>query len=374
MKIGIDGRALLGSRTGVGRYVYELCREIDLLLPSAQFYVYSPLPIDLPVISDRWTLRLDDSIFAKWLKPVLWIKFRCGYLCKQDDLNVFWGAATFLPDLSVAVRTVVTIYDLNFVIAPETMSFTHRWAFKLFFVKNLARANIVSAISMGTSDRLLKIFGRRADIIVPPSVNPSFGPQQEVLIQGVMKKYSLERPYLLAVATWEPRKNLELLILTFLQMKKQGFLNSCKLVLVGGRGWKDNRLSRLLKDTDQIIPLGFVPEEYLPAIYAGADIFVFPSIYEGYGMPVAEAIACGTRTVTSDIPELQEAGGVNAIYIQPTAEGIRRGILQGLSETHLSGSSDQIISTWRDGALTLIAAFTDLAACYSESKDATYAS
>ncbi|SNX29118.1 Glycosyltransferase involved in cell wall bisynthesis [Polynucleobacter meluiroseus] len=360
MKIGIDGRALLGSRTGVGRYVYELCREIDLLLPSAQFYVYSPLPLELPVISDRWTLRLDDSIFAKWLKPVLWLKFRCGYLCKQDNLNVFWGAATFLPDLSLAVRTVVTIYDLNFVIAPKTMSFTHRWAFKLFFVKNLARANIVLAISMGTSERLLKIFGRRADVIVCPSVNPSFVRQREDVIKSVMKKYSLDRPYLLAVATWEPRKNLELLILTFLEMKNQGHLNSYKLVLVGGRGWKDQRLSALSRKTDQIISLGFVPEECLPAIYTGADIFIFPSIYEGFGMPVAEALACGTTTITSDTPELREVGGNDAIYIEPTLEGIRRGILDGLGQPLKHNFIAQATHSWEDGARSMVTAFTEL--------------
>lgn len=356
MKIGIDGRALQGARTGVGRYVYELCRELDRALPAAQFFVYSSVSLEMPVLSERWILRLDQSPLAKYLKSVLWLKYRCGQLCKKDNLDVFWGAATFLPQLPRSVRTVITVYDLNFKIVPETMSFTHRWAFRLFFKKDVARANVVTAISRGSSDRLFNLFGRAADAIVYPAIDASFSPQAMTRVQEVLLRHDLSRPYLLAVATWEPRKNLELLIHTFLDMKEQGLLGEHKLVLVGGRGWKDQRLAELLSGTDSVIPLGYVPDDQLAPLYSGAELFIFPSIYEGFGMPVAEASACGAKVVASDTPELREAGGGDVIYVVPTAEGIRQGILFGLSKGNQPEGIKRNFPSWEIGAKCLAAA------------------
>jgi glycosyltransferase involved in cell wall biosynthesis len=336
MKIGIDGRALQGARTGVGRYVYEICRELDTALPSAQFFVYSAIPLEMPVLSERWILRLDKSPISRYFKPVLWLKYRCGLLCAKDKLDVFWGAATFLPKLSPSVRTVITVYDLNFIVVPKTMSFTHRWAFKLFFKKDVSRADAVTAISQGTSNRLKSFFGRAADSIVYPAVDASFFPQPKTRVHEVSQLYSLPKFYLLAVATWEPRKNLELLIRTFLDMKKQGLVGSDKLVLVGGRGWKDQRLATLLAGTDAVIPLGFVPEEHLAPLYTGSVLFIFPSIYEGFGMPVLEARACGARVLASDTPELREAGDDSVVFIEPTSSGLREGIIASISEIDIS--------------------------------------
>jgi glycosyltransferase involved in cell wall biosynthesis len=346
----------------VGRYVYELCRELDKQLPNAQFFVYSSVPLEMPVLSERWVLRLDQSPYAKYMKSVLWLKYRCGSLCKKDNLDVFWGAATFLPQLARSVRTVITVYDLNFKIVHETMSFTHRWAFKLFFKKDVARATVVTAISKGTSGRLLALFGRAADAIVYPAIESSFCPQSETRVQEVLLQYALPRRYLLAVATWEPRKNLELLIHTFLNMKEQGLLGEHKLVLVGGRGWKDQRLAALLSGTDSVIPLGFVPDEHLAPLYTGADLFIFPSIYEGFGMPVAEARACGTKVVTSDTPELREAGGEEVFYVEPTAEGILQGILDGQSQRK-PGNIKRSFPSWEIGAKALAVALVGMSDC-----------
>ena len=359
MKIGLDGRALQGDRTGVGRYVYELCRELDTALPSAQFFVYSAVPLEMPVLSERWVLRLDKSPISRYFKPVLWLRYRCGLLCAKDKLDAFWGAATFLPKLSPSVRTIITVYDLNFKIVPKTMSFTHRWAFKLFFKRDVLHADAVTAISQGTSYRLKSLCGRAADAIVYPAVDASFFPQPKNRVHEVSQLYSLPQFYLLAVATWEPRKNLELLIRTFLDMKKQGLVGVNKLVLVGGRGWKDQRLASLLSGTDAVIPLGFVPEDHLAPLYTGAALFVFPSIYEGFGMPVAEALACGTRVVASDISEIREAAGAEAIYVDPTAEGIRQGIFEGLLKNKGPNVVQRNCHSWMEGAKTLALGFMD---------------
>ena len=358
MRIGIDGRALQGARTGVGRYTYELCKRLDRFLQDAEFVVYSNVPVDISGLSSRWKLRLDTWGLARHLKPVLWLKLRCGWLCRRDDLDVFWGTATFLPALARGTRTVITVYDLTFIVAPDSMSRSHRWAFKLFFEKDVRRADCVTTISNGTSDRLFRLLGRRAALVVVPAVDSRFGPKASEEIKACLDCHSISPPYILSVATWEPRKNIEVLIRAFLELKKSGLLSKHKLVLVGGRGWKDERLAALVRntDSDEILPLGFVLDDDLPSLYAGAELFVFPSLYEGYGIPVLEARACRTRVVTTDSPELREAGGEEAVYVAPTLEGVRDGVLFALSRPKPAEVDAPRLPTWEAGARNLAAA------------------
>ena len=358
LRVGINGQPLQAGRSGVGRFAFELCRSLDECLPDAQFFVYSQTHVEMPLCSDRWTLRLDPSPWAKYIKPVLWLKLRCGRLCRKDDLDVFWGTTTFLPGVSSNVRKVTTVYDLNYRVAPQTMTMAFLWANRLLFRRDVCRADTVLAISEGTSNRLRELLGRRAEGITRPAVDETFRPQPEPKIRECLEEYGIQRPYILAVATWEPRKNLELLVHTFLEMKRQGLLAHHRLVLVGGRGWKDRRLAARVggQGRDHIAALGYVPQQMLPGLYAGADVFVFPSIYEGFGMPVLEARACGTVAVTSDIPELREAGGTDAIYIEPTEQGIRNGILTALETLPSTRIEKPNLATWRQSARILAAA------------------
>jgi glycosyltransferase involved in cell wall biosynthesis len=109
-------------------------------------------------------------------------------------------------------------------------------------------------------------------------------------------------------------------------MKANGMIANHKLLLVGDRGWKDSSIVELVRNSESVIRLGFVDDTSLAALYSGADALIFPSTYEGFGMPVLEARACGARVVTSDLPELREAGGDDAIYVTPTEQGICSGI------------------------------------------------
>lgn len=361
MRIGIDGRALSGHRTGIGRYAYELCKGLDRELPEAEFFVYCQAPLDIPEFSSRWTFRVDDFPLAAGLKPVIWLKLRCGRLCARDHLDVFWGAASFLPALPDTVKTIVTVYDLNFLIVPETMSATHRWSFRLFFGRDIARADSVTAISQGTSGRLLERFGRSTDAIVCPAVSDSFRRPSGEIIKAVLAKYSLAHPYLLAVATWEPRKNLAMLIRTFNGMKAGGELAAIDLVLVGGKGWKYREMNALVTGSRSVILTGYVSDDDLPALYAGAEAFVFPSVYEGFGIPVLEARACETRVVASDIPELREAGDEDTIYVEPAAAAIREGILTALSGPKPVGKGrDKRLPSWQGSARILASSITRL--------------
>jgi glycosyltransferase involved in cell wall biosynthesis len=361
LRIGIDGRPLQGKRAGIGRYIFELCRELDKVLPHAKFYVYSQFPIEMPISSERWVSRVDPSPIKKYMKSVVWLKLRCGSLCFVDKLDIFWAGATLLPKLDTSVKIVTTVYDLNHLVVPDTMGSATIWAYKLFFKNDVKKSNVVTAISMGTSKRLYELIGVRATAVILPAVSSVFKHQSPSEIKGCMVKLGIQSPYILAVATWEPRKNLELLIEAFTILKKTGQLPDHKLILAGGKGWKDDRLMKLVRAnlSKDIIPLGYVREIDLPPLYAGADIFIFPSVYEGFGIPVMEARACGTRVVTTDIPELHEAGGSDSIFIQPTVEGIQKGILDGLSEIDKKENFFQSAS-WHDSAASLSVVFSSI--------------
>jgi len=182
----------------------------------------------------------------------------------------------------------------------------------------------------GTADRLQAIWGYTTTAVVHPGMSGVFYSRTRCEIERVLNRYCLEKPYLLFVGTWEPRKGLQRLVAAFADLVEHRLLRDHQLVLIGDRGWKDQAIAELLKNQERIRPLGFVDDDSLSALYSGADALVLPSTYEGFGMPVLEARACGTRVVTTDIPELREAGGHDAIYVPPTVDGIRDGILRAL--------------------------------------------
>ncbi|HKP98187.1 MAG TPA: glycosyltransferase family 1 protein [Fibrobacteria bacterium] len=295
--------------------------------------------------------------FARRLKAIIWLKWRCGALAKRDGVDVFWGTATLLPRLPKSVRTLVTVYDLNYLLAPESMIGTHKIAHRLFFRRDVLRADIVTAISQGTADRIFKHHGREADAVVPPATDGTFRPVPGKDAWMRLKALGVDAPYILGVATWEPRKNLGMLIQVFLQLKARGRLGNRKLVLAGGRGWKEEKLIALLAQASEdrrkdILPLGFVADSDLPTLYSACDAFVFPSLYEGFGMPVLEARACGAKVLATDIPELREAGGTDSHYIQPTFDGLSRGLIEVLASPGSSFNPDGSAS-WEAGAEVL---------------------
>jgi glycosyltransferase involved in cell wall biosynthesis len=327
LRIGIDGRVLGLRFKGIARYIWELCKGLDVILPRAEFYLYSREPTGLPRISSRWHERAETG-WARQLPKSLWAVTRPGFLAGRDRVDVFWGGTGLIPLIGLSARSVVTVHDLVYKIVPEAMSFKARWATNMFFESSLSHADTVVANSQGTADRLRAMMGYTAAAVVRPGISSAFTPQTEAKVAAVLASHSLRRPYVLSVATLEPRKGLDYLIRGFSELQSGGELPDHTLVLVGDRGWRDASLSKLLKGSSpRIIWLGFIQDEELVALYSGCDVFVYPSKYEGFGMPVLEARACGARVVTSDSPELREAGGSEAIYVTPSEAGIANGIL-----------------------------------------------
>src|SRR5229473_246134 len=331
-KIGVDGRMFGPKPKGIMKYIWELCIALDALLAEAEFFVYARAPVTLPVVSSRWHLRVDESIAGRRLPSSIWLALRAGFMARADKVDVFWGGTGLLPLLGLRSRAVLTVHDLAYRIVPQTCSIQALWSARLFFGRSLARADAVLANSNGTARRLKEAFDRSSTAIVRPGLSSLFRPASEGEIDTTTFRLGVKRPYLLSIATREPRKNLSLLIRTFLEMREQGLITAHELVLAGDRGWKDEEISAAIAEAgDSVRDIGYVPEDQLSALYSGADVFVFPSKYEGFGMPILEARASGTRVVTTDSPELREAGGEEAIYVTPTVEDLRAGILTALA-------------------------------------------
>jgi glycosyltransferase involved in cell wall biosynthesis len=329
----------------------ELCRVLDRVLPEAKFFVYSNVPISLPVENGRWFLRGDEGFFGRRLSPFAWYQLCAGQRAAKDGVSVFWGGANFLPlGLPNRIRAVVTVLDVVQRMFPQSMGYKHRQAFKLFFRAGLRRANIVTAISEGTSARLGHFGYRTADIVVRPSVSQQFRPPSASAVIAMRERLGIRGAYLLSISTLEPRKNLDSLVEAFVAMRRAGELAGVALLLVGQSGWKNERLQAQLAEAQaagaEIILPGYVPDELLPALYAGAEAVVMPSIYEGFGLPVLEARACGARVVATDIPEIREAGGAFVTYIDPTVTGIQEGIFRALAQPRPEPESAADYSSW----------------------------
>jgi glycosyltransferase involved in cell wall biosynthesis len=268
-----------------------------------------------------------------------------------------------LPILPKSVKTILTIHDLNYIFVPESVPFTNLYAHRLFFRKDLMRADNIVCNSEGTASRLKHFFGVDVSAIVRPGVNDFFNNTIDGKnIYSILQKHKIQSPYILTVASLEPRKNLPALIKAFLSLKKRGDLPGYKLILTGGGGWKNKDLIETMKGQQDIVSLGYLEDTDVRALYAGADIFILPSLYEGFGMPVLEARACGSKVIiASDIPELREAGGKETIYITPTVEGIIEGLIKASSFKKQNRESQKLnLHTWNDFAKILASLLTDI--------------
>jgi len=325
LRLGIDGRAFEGKPAGTGRYVRALCTELDRLLPDAEFLVYANRPIALPVTNARW--RVVDDAASAWarLPAALWHQLRVGRLAKRDGVNVYWGCANFLPmGLPKTCSSVLTVHDFVGSHFGHTLSLKHRLMYRWFFKAGVQCADRIVTNSEGTANRLKTYQGRIADAVVYPCVDAQFHLLGADQVQHVRQQYELPTTYWLSVATLEPRKNLGTLIQAMLELRASGQFAPA-LVLVGQLGWKTSSIQTQIELARQaglsIIQTGFVPDEDLPGLYAGARAFIFPSVYEGFGMPVLEALACGSPVLAADVPEIREAGGVQACYFEPSVTG-----------------------------------------------------
>jgi glycosyltransferase involved in cell wall biosynthesis len=330
--VGVDACPLVEHRTGIGNFIHSLLSWMYQAKPAVEFILYSNTDIHFssaPNITFK-TMRTTR-------RGALWHQTRLAPALIRDRVDVFWGANGYAPlALPRRIRSVLTVHDLVWHHAGHTMPRLSYWSRRLFQPAALRVADRVIAVSEATSLEVRRKFGRTVDAVIPPVVSPAYCLAPDAEKQDVAGRLGIAGPYLLAVGTLEPRKNFDALIGACLDAHAAGY-KLPGLVIAGRRGWLDQNLNKLIGRGEQaglIKVLGFVPDEYMRGLYAGAAAFIQPSLYEGFGMPVVEAQLCGTPALIADIPSLLESSSGMAVRFAPTREGIRD-CLVGLARQEL---------------------------------------
>ncbi|MCX7010334.1 MAG: glycosyltransferase family 1 protein [Kiritimatiellaeota bacterium] len=229
--------------------------------------------------------------------------------------------ATYSAPPILGCKTVVIIHDVSFRRYPEWFSFRDRLVLNLGIGLTVKWADGVVTISNFSKREIQHYYGiPEATIkVIHLAAAPQYGILPREQVHATLRKYGIQWPYILAVGNIQPRKNLPRLVSAYVRFCKDTSLPH-KLVLVGKAKWQEGTVSECIQDagiTDRVMATGYVPDEDLVALYNGADLFVYPSLFEGFGLPVLEAMACGVAVVTSNIASIPEVAGQAAILINP---------------------------------------------------------
>ena len=327
MRVCIDISPAAHRKAGLGRYARELAERAHQLDAENQYsvFTYQPSRAQIPA-SLAGLPALTVPFSAKpWRMSVL----LAHYLRVPMDglfpgVDLFHGTDHLLPRFR-RVRSVFTLHDLIPQLFPEFHLPLNRWFLNLMFPKFLAHADAVIAVSECTKRDAIRLYGTPEEkiAVIYEGVDPKFRPVRDPdLLRRVQAAYGLTERYILFVSTIEPRKNIIRLLEAYRALRQEGHPH--KLVLVGAKGWLYqpilDKIAELGLGGEVILP-GFVADEDLPAVYAGASLFAFPSLYEGFGLPPLEAMACGVPTLVSDISSLPEIVGDAALKVPPTDTG-----------------------------------------------------
>lgn len=315
--IAIDASRLsVAERTGTERYSYELIAALARIDRWQPYALYTNgLPAALPPLGPNFTLRSLPM-------PRLWTHGRLGPQLALDRPGLLFVPAHVVP-LAGAPPSVVTIHDLGYLAFPQAHTARRRLELHLTTRWSLRAARRVIAISQATKDDLVRHYG--ADpariAVVHHGLSAGFRPTED---PGALARHGLREPYFLYVGTLQPRKNLARLIEAYARAVRSGGDAGPAawplLAIAGRRGWLTETIERRaaqLGIADRVRFLGYVPDADLPALLSGATAFLFPSLYEGFGMPVLEAMACGTPVLTSSTSALPEVAGDAALLVDP---------------------------------------------------------
>ena len=328
MRIGVDARFLVAQRTGVETYFQEILERLILLGGAEEYLLYGTREVLPRLPEGRWQSVEDRRGLRAWRRPAP---------RPEDRLDLFYSPVTAFP-LSGAPRRVVTVHDLSWHHVPDSYSALDRFRQRRWVSLAVRLADRIVAVSETTRRDLSALFpeAARKTSVVPPGVEDRFfaewGRREE---QRVRDRYSLDGRYLLTLGSFHPRKNLVNLVEAYDRFRSGN--PGRVLLLIAGRGGRDSGrlLSRIVRSPfrREILLSGYIPREDLPALYAGADLLVFPSRYEGFGIPALEAMAVGTPVATSDLPVFEEVCGEAALRFDPEdPDSIARGIALSLQE------------------------------------------
>ncbi len=377
MRVGVDYTAAVWQGAGIGRYTRELIRAVVGLDPSITyrlFYAAGALPTTSPYLADLRALaaahpnvELRPLPLSPRLLTILWQRLRLPLPAERliGSIDLLHAPDFVLPP--TRVRTLLTIHDLTFLVRPECAEAGLRRYLARVVPRALRRADMVLVDSQATAAdlaRLLGVSGSRVHLIYP-GVDPRFQPLPPAALEATRARLGLPAAFVLFVGTLEPRKNLPRLVRAFARLDDP----ELHLVIAGRRGWLYEEIFATVERPglqNRVQFLDFVADADLPALYNLARAFVYPSLYEGFGLPVLEALACGTPVVTSGVSSLIEVAGEAAVLVDPLDEAaIAAGITRALHDAarlRAAGPVQARRFRWETAAQRLLACYRTLGA------------
>ncbi|GAB4272175.1 MAG: glycosyltransferase family 1 protein [Candidatus Promineifilaceae bacterium] len=329
-RIGIDVTSALTQGAGIGRYTRELVRAVVAEESGHTFHLFSarlvgepPVPNPLPDVphvvyrpaplGERWLYRL-------WYRlrlplPVQWV---------TGELDLFHSPDFVLPPVNGRIPTLLTVHDLSFIHYPHVFPKPLVDYLNRVVPWSVRRATHILADSASTQEDLMRLWGVPAEkiTVLYCGVSPQYQPITDAArLTAVRQKYALgDLPFVLSVGTVQPRKNYKMLIRAFKGVAEK---LPHALYIAGGTGWMHDEILAEIENqglNGRVRFLGFVDDADLPALYSAADLFVYPSLYEGFGLPPLEAMACGTPAILSNTSSLPEVAGEDGAVLLPPQE------------------------------------------------------
>ena len=347
MRIGIDAYPLTRERlTGLGTYLLNLIKHLEAIDVENEYFLYGCRDFQLPFKNNRWHVRLVKGPRLVRKISTFWLLFGASSMLQRDKIDVFLGTQNLIPIfLPASIKKILVINDLSVLVCPQTMPFIQYIAHRCIFKRSLFSADRIIAISHSTKDDIIKYFPHLKEekiTAVYDACSPEvFLPHKKEEINSYIKKrFSSLDKYILAVSSLEWRKNTLGLLRSY-YLCWMNFNIKHKLLIAGcEKRAKTTAIERLVKELsleDSVHFLGYVDLEELIYLYNGADVFVFPSFYEGFGLPPLEAMSCGTPVIASDIRVLREVLGDAALLVDPyNHEEMARGIDRVLTDQVLA--------------------------------------
>lgn len=338
MKIGFDAKRLYNNFTGLGNYSRTLVNNLSACFPANEYHLYSPNIHHTPE-----TESFLVPPFATHLHPnsgAYWRTFSIKQDLKRDGIEIFHGLSHEIPVgiQHTGIKSVVTIHDIIYKTYPDMFTAIDRAIYDLKFRYSCKHADKIIAISESTKNDIIRYFGTPAEKIevIYQAIHPVFYTMQdETDARQTVESYGIPTDYLLYVGSINSRKNLLSIVKAYALLPED---LQIPLVIIGKGGTYKNEVLKFATSQGLISKLVLIDNLYdaktLQAFYQQARIFLFPSVYEGFGLPVTEALLSKTPVITSNTSSLPEAGGKAAYYVSPYAiEEIAQGIQILLNDT-----------------------------------------
>ncbi len=370
MKIVIDALPVKSLQHGMGTYIFNLLKEMAQLDQAHDFVVFKKPSVftDLEK-SQRFNIQF-RNLLKGLARRVVWEYTTLPKLLQKEQVDIFWGPSNFLP-LRKACKYVVTIHDLSSFTYAHTYPYLRRKYYQYIIKQAVKRADLIITDSEFSRQDIINTFS-----VLPEMVKKIYCGIDDIFrriesldaIAQVKSKYKLPDDFILTLGVIEPKKNTERLIRAYAQLRDK-YNNVPKLVIGGSKkyGWNNRRIFELVETLvlkDAVNFTDFIEQKDLPVVYSAAKLFILPSLFEGFGLPVIEAMACGTPVITSKTSSLPEITGDAAVLINPyDTEEIGQAIIKVISDQQLQtemrvkGFENVKRFSWQESAHELLCMF-----------------